>query len=421
MSASLPNPPTEYAAEGSVAHTLAEELVTGKIDQVALASRVGEVVEQEGYQITVTEEMVAACVLYNDLIDADFAEFHTSAPKGKGGVEVHQAAEIKVQAVSVDSELWGTADYLIYQKGRKLNVYDFKFGKGYSVSAEKNKQMGIYAIAAMDTIAGSAYDEVELIIVQPRTADPIRRWVAPKEWLEGLRVALKAAVEDTRDPLAKVAAGDWCRWCAAKATCPELYKKAQEQAAVDFAAVLPPVKGELVGLPHVSELPIEKLVLALGWEDAFEAWFKALRTRATDMLSAGLDVPGYKLVEGRSNRRYKDEQQIIAIFEPVVGERLWEKKILSPAKLEAVVGKGKLAEYTEKPEGRKTLARETDTRQAVRSSAAADFGPVDAGVAKALELDKPKPCEACAGADVFGPCAVHAPAETVPANPMWPQ
>lgn len=415
MSAALPNPPSEYAAEGTVAHTLAEQLATGSVDHLALASRVGEVVEQEGFQITITEEMVEACVEYEAVIAEDFKNFHVAAGKGNS-VEVHQAAEIKVQAKSIDEELWGTADYLLFQKGKKLIVYDFKYGKGYAVSAEKNKQMGIYAIAAMDTIAGEAYDEVELVIVQPRTYDPVRRWVAPKEWLNELRAQLKVAVADTRDPLAKVAAGDWCRWCAAKATCPELYKKAQETAAVDFAVVLPPAeKGATVGLPHVSELPVEKLVLALGWEDTFDAWFKAIRQRATDLLSSGQEVPGYKLVEGRSNRRYKDEAQIVAIFEPVVGERLWEKKILSPAKLEAVVGKGKLAEYTEKPEGRKTLARETDARQAVRSSAAADFGPPEERVAKALEIAPPRvKCEGCENEDVLGPCLAHT-------KKLWPQ
>lgn len=375
LSAPLPpSPASEYAAEGTVAHALAEELVSGKIDQLALASRIGDKVQQEGFTIEITDEMIEAAVEYNDLIDEDFKQFHLAAGKGKS-VEVHHHSEIRVQAKSISEDLWGTADYLLFQKGRKLIVYDFKYGKGVEVEAAENKQMAIYAIAAMDTLAGPAYDEVELVIVQPRTHNSVRRWTAPKEWLEKFRIELKTGVDATREKNARIAAGKWCRWCPAQSVCPAVYKKVQEQAMADFSVVPDPV----APMPPVAALTPEQLAQALLWEGPIEAWFKSIRARALDMLAQGLDVPGYKLVDGRSFRKFIDERKVVEHFAPVIGEeKMYEpKKLLSPAKLEKLVGKGKLDEFTEKTAGAKAIARNEDWRPVARSSAQDDFSPTE--------------------------------------------
>lgn len=377
LSETVPKQPSsEFAAEGTVAHGLAEKLVTGKIDQLALASMIGQIVKEDGFEIEITDEMIEAAVEYNDLIDHDSAEFQTTS---KGGVDVHHEAEIRVCAKSIDPDLWGTADYLLFQKGKKLVVYDFKYGKGVEVSPVENKQMGIYAIAAMDTITGSAYDEVELVIVQPRTTNPVRRWVTPAGWLKEFREELKAAVAATRVENAPLTAGNWCRWCPAKPMCPKLHETVQEQAMVEFSAEPHPTSP----MPSAALLTAEQLARVLTWEEPIEGFLKSVRERAKDLLSSGAVVPGFKLVDGRSTRKYIDERKVVETFAPVLGQdKLYEpRKVLSPAKLEKLVGKGKLDDLTEKTWGVKSVAPESDPRPAVQfASAQDDFGAAQAAV-----------------------------------------
>ncbi len=354
-----------HAAEGTVAHALCEEFVTGKLSLKALMARIGRVTEQDGFEIEVTEEMVEAVIQYKDLIDAA-AKALAATP---GPLPVVSKAEVRVYAASIDPLLYGTADHIMYKKGRKLTVTDFKYGKGVVVEVEGNKQAAIYAVAAMDTEAGPVFDEVEVVIHQPRAGgDAVRRWVIPKEWMARFRIDLKAAVERTKQADAPRVAGSWCRWCAAKATCPAALAEVQKQAMIDFADPVP------AGLPDISSLSLETLTRAMDHEDYVVSWFEAARAHVRGLLEAGRPVPGFKLVEGKSNRKYIDEKAVISEFAPLLGEdALHEKTLLSPAKLEKITGKGSLDKFTFKPEGKKTVARADDPRPEAKNSAEIDF------------------------------------------------
>lgn len=384
-----PQSPSEFAAEGTVAHTLAEEITSGKATAEQLINRIGETVMQDGFEVEITEEMVNAAIEYHDIIRRDLEEI---LAQGKNQPVVERT-EVRVTASSVDEEVKGTADKIIYQKGNKLKVYDFKYGKGVVVDPKENEQATIYAIGVMDSEAGWAYDEIELVIIQPRAGgDSVRRWTVPTGYLLAFKVMLRESVVNTRKPNAPLKAGTWCRFCPAKATCPEVYKHVQRQAAVVFAdkAPAPLAKGTL---PDVGQLPIEKLTAALDWEDHINSWFEAARLRVRSMLESGLEVPGYKLVDGKSNRKWVDEDKVIAEFAPLLGrEALFEHKLLSPAKLEKVVGKGKLEEkgLTFKPEVPKAVAKWDDKRPAVATSAAEVFKSVPAPRPKAqLQMEDP--------------------------------
>lgn len=366
LCAKLPRQPSsEFAVEGTVAHGLAEELVTGKIDSLELMSRVGTIVKQDGFEIEIGEDMVDGAIEYHDLIKADrdmLARLAKPAP-------IVGKAEVRVQAKSVDEDLWGTADYILYRKGDVLIVYDYKFGKGVIVDPEENEQAAIYAIAVMDGEAGWAFDKVIIKIHQPRgnhIDGTVREWEAPIGWLRNFRDSLKPAVAATRDPKAIIKTGDWCRWCAAKAVCPAMFKTAEEQAGASFDVVAP-AKGSVAPLPEVRLMSVEKLALALSWQDAVESWFVSVKEFVTEKLLAGEVVPGWKLVDGRANRRWINEQDVVAAFEGILGDKLYESKLLSPAKLEKLVGKGKVDHLTEKPEAKKSVARDIDPRSATVS------------------------------------------------------
>lgn len=411
LSASLPPPPSSvHAAEGTVAHDVAYQLVSSKATIEKLRARVGETVMQDGFEIEITDEMIDGAIEYHDIIQKDLGILMMAGRPA----DIVTKAEVRVEARTLHKKLYGTADFIIYQKGHKLIVYDYKYGKGVIVDPKENKQAVIYAIGAMDTEAGPAFDEIEVVIVQPRASHvdgSVRRWTVDTDWLFQFKVAIGEAADRTDRPGAALVAGKWCRFCPAKAVCPEVYKDVQRQAQVDFA-VVPPVVAKGSGLPDVSRLSIDKLTRALDWEDHVNSWFEAARMRVKEMLESGFEVPGYKLVEGKSNRRWVDEETVISRFAPLFGkDALYEKKLLSPAKLEKIVGKGQLDDLTMKPEVPKTVAPESDPRPAAKLTAAEDFAPTPRAPTKAptngavaSELE----------AELFGMTAV------AKKEPMWP-
>lgn len=360
-----------------MAHGLAEQLVMEKITDGELENRLGDVVTCDGFEIEIDEDMIEAVVEYRDLILEDMGRLKET----RGSTPVVAKAEVRLNADSVDPDLWGTTDFLLYKKGKALRVYDFKYGKGV-VEAEENAQMGCYAVAAMDSEAGEAFDEVELIIHQPRArhADgAVRRWKTTVAWVRAFRVELKAAVFATKQPNAPLLAGDHCKWCPAKAVCPALFGAAQRSAVADFSLVAPTETKEAIkGLPDVRQMSLEKLALALNWQEAVESWFSAIKDLVQEKLNAGEDVPGWKLVEGRSNRKWADEERVVAELSLLKDEgALFEHKLLSPAKMEKLFGKkGSIDHLTFKPEPKKAIARDTDPRRAVARSAQADFDPL---------------------------------------------
>lgn len=378
LCSSLPPSPTSVnAAQGTVAHSLCEMALKGK-SIADLNKMVGQVVKEDGHEIEIDEQMVDAAINYRDTILSDMEELrlYTAA----GGKEPELLVEQRVTASSADEHAYGTSDAIVYQKGKKLIVYDFKYGTGV-VEAVGNKQMQYYAVGAMDTLKCWAFEEVEMVIIQPRARHvdgEVRRWVVPLATIKEFAANLKLAIARTRLENAETKAGAWCRWCSAKAQCPAMFNAAQAQAGVDFAiAPASTIDKGATQLKEVSQMSVEQMAAALHWEEAIDAWFKAIRERAKTMLQAGEEVPGYKLVDGKTNRKWKDEKEVVKEFGAVLGEdQMFEKKLLSPAKLEKIIGKGKLDDFTYKPEASKTLAPDMDPRPVTRSSAVEDFSVV---------------------------------------------
>lgn len=376
LSADLPRSPgNKYSAEGTVAHTLAELAVKGAPYE-ALLKKIGDTVMEDGFEVEITEEMVEAAVEYRDHVVSIVKTLQETPKK----MPIVGKAEERLHAHSIDEDAGGTTDYLLYRKGDELHVFDFKYGKKI-VEAKENDQMGVYAVGAMDGAAGKAFSKVMFHIVQPR-AGGTRSWEAPKAWLKKFHAETKAAAALTKTKDAPRKAGSWCTWCPGENVCPEANGAVQAQAQVDFTAIAPPVvKGQ--ELPSVIHLSVEQMCQALEWEDMVNSYFESLRLRLRAMLDAGLHVPGYKLVDGKSNRKWVDEAKVVAEFAPVLGEdALFIKKLISPAALEKIVGKkgGKLDHLTFKPEGKKSIARATDPRPAAKNSAQEDFTAIETTV-----------------------------------------
>ena len=382
-----PQPASIHAAEGTVAHDLAYQLLVGKATHAALVNRIGETVMQDGFEIEITEDMVDGAKMYHDSVWGHITEIRQS----RGGVKqapVHMKAEERVCASSVSPDLWGTSDCTFWQNGNVLEVVDYKYGKGVPVEATGNKQMLIYAIAAMDSAAKSwAFDKVRLTVVQPRAPHaegPVRTWEISVAELKKYAAEIKKAVVATAEPNPKTVAGAHCRWCPAKGICPAMLGAAQKAVAADFDTI--PSPGRVL---DASSLTMEQALNALAWEDTVGEFFKALRSRLEAELQMGRAVPGWKLVEGKSNRQWTEETQVVKELGPLLGDAIYvERKVKSPAQIEKLVGKGKVDHLTMKPAGKIVMVEESDPRPAVETAGVA--GDFEALLSAPVRAESPK-------------------------------
>lgn len=395
LCARAPKEPTSsYAAEGQVAHTLAEELVLGKTTMEGLQARVGETVMQEGHEVEIIQEMVDGAAEYLDSVLEARRYFEVFPKPGK----VVEKLEGKVVASSMDpdkNDVWGRCDYFSYRKGQKLYVFDYKFGRR-SIEPRENDQACTYAIAVMDQEAGWAFEEVEIRVIQPRDMTgkgTTKVWVTTPAWLKAWRDAAVPKVRETRNPKAELRPGSWCdeSFCAARAVCPALHKSAGEIAQTDFAVVPTTAKG----LPDVALLTTAQQEAALLWRDTLKGWINALEAALQTKAENGEALTHWKLVEGRAgHRQWKDEDEVLKKY----GDAAFERKILSPAKLEAALKLKK--EDTDplvvRPPGKKVLAPAGDKRGSV-GGVKDDFAPV---------------CRICE----VGPCWKHKKAKAL----VWP-
>lgn len=256
---------------------------------------------------------------------------------------------------------FGTGDCVIVADDL-LHIIDFKYGLGVLVSATENSQLKCYALGALDTF-GDLYDikRIRLSIYQPRRSN-IDTYELTKE-------ALLKWADEVLSPTAKLAyegkgefrAGDHCQFCKVKASCRKRAEYAMELAKYDFAEA-----------PTLSDEEIAKILPKI---DALVSWADDIKAYALGQALSGVKYPGYKLVAGRSNRKYTDETAVAravsdAGFEP------YEKKLLGITAMQKQLGKKKFEELlgglVVKPEGKPVLVPETDKRQEI-GSAADDF------------------------------------------------
>lgn len=348
----LDSAPTIYSAEGTVAHALAAKELLGVID---IAQEVGSTYTQDGFTITVTQEMADAVAQYRDVIYAD---------AGTNPIEV----EVAFHLTQLDDRLWGTAD-CVAKVGKKLYVYDFKYGAGHPVPVVGNSQLSYYAVGASLNPKLKGCTEVELVVVQPRCAiegETVRRWsFAGIELVDAAaRIMDVVAAVDAHNP--PLVTGEQCTWCPAAGVCPELREQSLVTAQDAFRDV--PVE---IYTPHQLGVLLDKLPLA-------ESWIKRVREYAYNQAMAGNMPVGHKLVDKRATRHWKNETGIrdacIAQGIPVT-EFMTAPVLKSPAQLEKIAGKAFVEPFCEKVSSGCVLVSESDKRPAVlpRSTPEADF------------------------------------------------
>tara|TARA_R100000544_G_scaffold20565_1_gene9992 strand:+ start:5039 stop:6166 length:1128 start_codon:yes stop_codon:yes gene_type:complete len=266
-------------------------------------------------------------------------------------------------------EGFGTSDAIVIdQDNRTMHVIDLKYGKGVEVSADSNTQGLLYALGSLNDF-GFMYDidDIVIHIYQPRMGN-ISEWGISvpdlMDWAQG--TVAPTAVLCMTDNAPKAAGEKQCQWCPAKATCETLQKHVEETIGADFDNLeLPSVED---GINFQNIMDNKKLI---------EGFLKAVEGHIFQKLSDGEDIPGYKLVVGRSVRAWSDKDEAEALLRKKrykVGE-IFKQTLISPTQAEKLMSKKyeDVEHLVIKPEGKPTLAKASDKRPALKVNVTDEF------------------------------------------------
>ena len=361
LEATLPEKTSEYAMEGTLAHSVCEITAKLRFKKIKKAA------------YTATLKQLKQNTLWNDemLNTAEFYADHLMEKAMAFKHEPYVAFEVMVNLSSYIPEGFGRCDCVIFS-GDTLIITDYKHGKGVPVSAENNPQMMLYALGALklySPIFGNAIKNIQMCIDQPRISSYESYSCSTDvllEWGESIKpIAQKAYMG-----LGEYKAGTWCQFCRANGQC-----KAQAQQQIsafdDFAkANNDPA---LLTAEEISE------VLKRG--KTLSTWYKAVEDHALEVLLSGDAIPGYKVVEGRSIRTWSNQDAALDALQQAGYDRavLYDNVPKTLTQLEKIIGNAKFSElvgqFIVKPQGKPTLADEQDNRK-VFNSAASDFAEV---------------------------------------------
>ena len=256
---------------------------------------------------------------------------------------------------------FGTGDCVIVADDL-LQIVDFKYGVGVLVEATDNSQLKCYALGAMDTF-GDLYDirRIRLSIYQPRRANVDTYEMAADELLrwadEVLAPTAKLAYEGAGD----FHAGSHCQFCKVKATCRARADYNMELARYEFS------EGPMLATDEIAAI--------LPQIDSLVSWAEDIKSFALQQALSGVRYEGFKVVEGRSNRKYIDEAAVASVVEKA-GFDPYEKKILGITAMQKQLGKKKFEELLSglvvKPQGKPVLVPDTDKRPEL-NTASNDF------------------------------------------------
>lgn len=249
------------------------------------------------------------------------------------------------------AEGFGTGDCVIIADGT-LHIVDYKHGRGVLVEADENPQMKLYALGALE-LFDCIYDisTVSMTIYQPRRSN-VSTFSVPKEELYNWAYNVLIPVAELAfEGGGEYRCGEWCQFCKAKADCRKRAEANMELAKYEFRQP-----------PLLADEEVEEILSKL---DGLTSWANDIRDYALRAAISGKKWTGFKLVEGRSNRRYTDENAVIAAVQNA-GFDPYEHKLLGVTAMTSLLGRKQFNEilggYVTKPQGKPTLAPESDKR-----------------------------------------------------------
>ena len=338
---------SEFALQGTDAHTLCEYKV-----KKALGEDVKNPTESLSYFDNEMEQMTDE-YCYFVLEQIKEAKEYCNDPK----ILIEQRLDYSKWV----PDGFGTGDLLIVAD-KELHIIDFKYGLGVVVDAKENPQMMCYGLGALDLYDG-IYDieTVKMTIFQPRRANVSTFSISKEDLLKWADNVLSPTAKLAYEGKGEFMAGDHCQFCKVKATCRERAEENLKLAKYDFEE---PVN--LSDTEIASILPkAEKLV----------SWANDIKAYALKQALSGVKYDGYKVVEGRSVRKFTNEDVVASVVKDA-GFDPYEKKMLGITGLTTLLGKKQfnelLGDFIYKAPGKPTLVPESDKRPEM-NTAQTDF------------------------------------------------
>lgn len=343
---------SEFAAEGTLAHKIAE-LKLRKHFTVMKPSAFTREMKKLKTAPLYREEMQGHTDTYLDYVQ-ETAHAYDQTPS--------VAIEKRLDYSHVAPEGFGTGDCVVIG-GNLLHVIDFKYGQGVPVDAAENPQAMLYGLGALAEY-GMLFDiqTVRLTIVQPRLSNISWYEISAGElraWGENIKPVAQMAF----DGKGEFCAGEWCRFCRAKAQC---RARTDTMTALEaFGNMKPP----LITDAEVGDI--------LRRAQTLKAWVTDLENYALSAVLAGGEIPGWKAVEGRSNRMFADTDAAFAAVKAAGYDEatLYERKPITLTAVEKLLGRQTfsdlLGSYVIKPPGKPALVPETDSREAITNKTTA--------------------------------------------------
>lgn len=336
-----------YAAEGTAGHALAEHHIRKYLGQQTIRPT------SEFY----TDELLAAVDEYVSFVTGEIEDARRCC------ASPILLVEQRVDVSAYVEGCFGTADMVIITD-KIVHIIDLKLGKGVEVHAEENPQLMIYGLGVLH-MAEALYDieTVRLTIFQPRLNNSSTWDVSPdylKKWGEEV---LRPAGAKALIGAGEFAAGTWCRFCKARNQCRARAEHFLEMAKLEFR------QPALLTDEEVSEV--------IARADELSKWAADVYAYAQDQAIAhGRRWLGYKVVEGRSARRYTSEEDVARAAAAAGYTDIYKKSLLGVSEMERLMGKERfsaiLGKLVYKPQGKLTLVPDSDRREAVSFDTAQD-------------------------------------------------
>ena len=357
LSEAFPESTSDYAEEGTLAHDICELKLRKLFIEPGMPEKTFKTAHNQlKKRGQYDPEMERYTDEYVDYIQK-IAYSYPVPPKIVIEKEVHYG--------HVARDGYGFSDCIILS-GTDCHVVDFKYGKGITVSAEENPQMMLYGLGALELFdAIYDIDTVRMTIYQPRL-ESVSTWEIPvSDLMEWVETELKPKAQLALHGEGEFHCGSWCRFCKAKNTCRARAEEYLRLAQMEFK---PP-----------ALLSDEEIAEVLKVADELARWSADVYAFATnEAITHGKKWTGFKLVEGRSNRKYTDEEEVAEAAKAAGYTDIYKKSLVGITEMEKLMGKKKFAEVlgklVYKPQGKITLVTESDKRQEIQTATAeADF------------------------------------------------
>ena len=345
--------PSQFAEEGTNAHALGEakiRLATKEYNRTKYHNAIRN--------LEITEDMEDYAESYKNYV---IERYNSALQKTPDAILM---LEQRLDFSKYVPDGFGTGDAVIIAEG-KLEIIDLKYGKGVEVSAVDNPQLRLYALGAyeaFDMLYG--FDTVEMTIYQPRLDNISSENISVAELLEWGESVKKAAQLANDDSVIECVAGKHCDtgFCKARPVCRAYAEERQKMAVHDFK---PP-----------AMLTVAEIADIIEQSASLEKWAKLVCDYALEQAyKHGVEYPGYKVVEGRSNRKYSKPDSEVAKILTDNGYQesdILVHKLKGITDIEKLLGKKTFAEvlgsYVVKPPGKPTLVCSEDKRPAINSA-----------------------------------------------------